>query len=70
MNSDFKNNNAPGNDELWWLFRAEISHMRPIQARKLKLLKSDFDPQMTPTAATARRQLSHLAKALAHSAQG
>ena len=33
---------SPTNDEIWRRFRAEISHMRPIQARKLKLLKQSF----------------------------
>ena len=49
----------------------KISHMRPIQARKLKLLKWPFpsDFQMTPTT-TTRRQLSHLARPPSHSAQG
>ena len=31
--------NAPKNDTIWQRFRAEISHMRLIQARKLKLFE-------------------------------
>ena len=44
LNPDFliflQKRRAPKNDEIWRRFRAEISHMRPIQARKLKLLKT------------------------------
>ena len=43
LNTDFgvflQKRRAPQNDEDWSDFRAEISHMRPIQARKLKLIK-------------------------------
>ena len=38
----FQKRRAPKNDEIWRRFRGEISHMRSIQARKLKLLKWSF----------------------------
>ena len=46
---------------------AEISHMRPIQARKLKLFQTPISRWRT---ATTRQQLSHLARPLDHHAQG
>ena len=35
----FQKRRAPKFHEIWCDFRGEISHMRPIQARKLKLIK-------------------------------
>ena len=78
LNPDFlvflQKRRAPKFHAFWRAACAEISHMRPIQARKLKLLKWPFpgDFQVTPTAATAtaRRQFFYLARALAHSVQG
>ena len=36
---EFYNRRAPNNDGEWSDFRTEISHMRPIQGKKLKLFK-------------------------------
>ena len=75
LNPDFliflQKRRAPKFHEEWSDFRGEISHMRPIQARKLKLLKWPFpgDFQMT-AAATTSQELSHLAGRLDHHAQG
>ena len=33
--------------EIWLRFRAEISHMRPIQGRKLKLFKVSIQGKLT-----------------------
>ena len=38
---------APKNDEIWRRFRAEISHMRPIQGRKLKPFKVSIQGKLT-----------------------
>ena len=38
---------APENDEIWRRLRAEISHMRPIQARKLKLFREPICDKVT-----------------------
>ena len=81
LNPDFliflQKRRAPKFHAFWRAACAEISHMRPIQARKLKLLKWPFpgDFQVTPTtttaaAAAARRQFFHLARPPSHSVQG
>ena len=63
----FQKRRAPKFHVEWSNFQAEISHLRPIQSRKLKLFQN-FG--VTATAAAASQQLSHLARALDHHAQG
>ena len=53
---------APKNDEDWSEKCGEISHMRPIQARKLKLIKVTFW-QLTAAATAASQELSTSGKA-------
>ena len=51
----YKKRRALNNHEFWSDFRAEISHMRPIQARKLKLIEVSICGKLTATAAASQQ---------------
>ena len=48
----FQKRRGPKFHEIWCAFRGEISHMRPIQARKLKLIEVSICGKLTATTTT------------------